>query len=84
MNALIPQAAVFDNVALGRRMRRVPCGLLRERVEAALKPVRLDGLERRLPRELSGGQQQRVANARSLVVSPKTTPLDEPLRRARR
>ncbi|MCC6320030.1 MAG: ATP-binding cassette domain-containing protein, partial [Phycisphaerales bacterium] len=66
--ALFPHMTVFDNVAFGLRMRRVPGDAARERVAAALEAVRLVGFDQRFPRELSGGQQQRVAIARALVV----------------
>ncbi|MCC6194603.1 MAG: ABC transporter ATP-binding protein [Burkholderiales bacterium] len=77
--ALFPHMSVFDNVAFGLRMRRVPAAAVAERVSAALGTVRLQGFDHRLPRELSGGQQQRVAIARALVVMPKLLLLDEPL-----
>ena len=77
--ALFPHLSVFENVAFGLRMRRLPQGEIQRRVEEALRLVRLEGLERRLPGQLSGGQRQRVALARALVIRPELLLLDEPL-----
>ncbi|MGH8900602.1 MAG: ABC transporter ATP-binding protein [Egibacteraceae bacterium] len=77
--ALFPHLTVFDNVAYGLRIAKVPKSELRERVEVALMIINLSGLEERLPSQLSGGQQQRVALARSIVIRPQVLLLDEPL-----
>jgi spermidine/putrescine ABC transporter ATP-binding subunit len=77
--ALFPHLTVFDNVAFGLRMRRVPAPDVGTRVRRALDLVHLSGLEARYSRELSGGQQQRVALARALVFEPAVLLLDEPL-----
>ncbi len=77
--ALFPHMTVFQNVAFGLRMRRIPTDAVRERVRRALDLVRLGGMEERYPRALSGGQQQRVALARAIVIEPKLLLLDEPL-----
>jgi len=77
--ALWPHMNVFENVAYGLAIRKVPRDEAKRRVAEALRLVGLQGFEERLPSELSGGQQQRVALARALVIEPKVLLLDEPL-----
>jgi ABC-type Fe3+/spermidine/putrescine transport system ATPase subunit len=77
--ALFPHLDVFENLAFGLRVRRMPEAEVKRRVEAALQLVRLPGYERRWPKQLSGGEQQRVALARALITEPKVLLLDEPL-----
>lgn len=77
--ALFPHLSAFDNVAFGLRLRRVAGDDLRQRVQAAIASVGLQGFEDRLPARLSGGQQQRVALARAIVIRPRLLLLDEPL-----
>ncbi len=77
--ALWPHMTVFDNIAFGLKIRKVPWEEIRRRVKWALELVRLEGMEDRYPHQLSGGQQQRVALARALVVEPRVLLLDEPL-----
>src|SRR5581483_3679422 len=77
--ALFPHMNVFDNVAFGLRIRRLPAAETARRVREALALVRLEGLGDRAIRQLSGGQQQRVAIARALAIDPLVLLMDEPL-----
>ena len=77
--AIWPHMTVFDNVAYGLKLRRLPKDELRDRVAETLKMVQMESYSKRYSHELSGGQQQRVALARALVVNPKILLLDEPL-----
>ena len=77
--ALFPHMSIYDNVAFGLKVKKVPRAEHRERILEILRVVELEGLERRRPRQLSGGQQQRVALARALVNRPAALLLDEPL-----
>ena len=77
--ALFPHLDVFENIAFGLRIAKVPEGEIRQRVTEMLEVVSLKGFDRRRIDQLSGGQQQRVAIARALVNRPKVLLLDEPL-----
>lgn len=77
--ALFPHMNVFNNIAYGLRMKKVPKSEIKERVEKILKLVQLEKFASRKPDQLSGGQKQRVAIARALVNNPKVLLLDEPL-----
>ncbi|MCR5137206.1 MAG: ABC transporter ATP-binding protein [Oscillospiraceae bacterium] len=77
--ALLPHYNVFDNVAYGLKLRKVPRDEIRERVLKILDLVELTGMEARMTNQLSGGQQQRVALARALVIEPSVLLFDEPL-----
>jgi spermidine/putrescine transport system ATP-binding protein len=77
--ALFPHMSVYDNIAFGLAVKRVPRAEHRERVAELVRVVSLEGLEQRRPKQLSGGQQQRVALARALVNRPTALLLDEPL-----
>ena len=77
--ALFPHLDVFENIAFGLRIAKVPAKEIEERVTEMLGVVSLKGFEHRKITQLSGGQQQRVAIARALVNRPKVLLLDEPL-----
>lgn len=77
--ALFPHLNVFENIAFGLRVNKVPKCEIEERVNEMLKTVNLVGFGKRKVSSLSGGQQQRVAIARALVNNPKVLLLDEPL-----
>ena len=77
--ALFPHLNVYENIAFGLRMQKLPEAEIKERVMEMLETVSLKGFEHRRPEALSGGQQQRVAIARALVNRPKVLLLDEPL-----
>ncbi|EOX1815471.1 spermidine/putrescine ABC transporter ATP-binding protein PotA [Vibrio cholerae] len=77
--ALFPHMTVFENVAFGLRMQKVPQSDIEPRVMEALRMVRLAEMAQRKPHQLSGGQQQRIAIARAVVNKPKVLLLDESL-----
>ena len=77
--ALFPHMNVFDNIAFGLKIKKLPKDEIKTRVQEMLRLVNLKGFENRTIDSLSGGQQQRVAIARALVNEPKVLLLDEPL-----
>ena len=77
--AIFPHLNVYENVAYGLKVARLPKKEVQERVAKTLALVELTGYEKRAPNQLSGGQQQRVALARALVMEPKVLLMDEPL-----
>lgn len=77
--ALFPHLNVYENVAFGLRIKKVPEKQIKETVEEMLALVNLKGFNKRNINSLSGGQQQRVAIARALAVKPRILLLDEPL-----
>lgn len=77
--ALFPHMSVFDNVAYGLRLQKLPKKRVEEEVNFALTSMSLTKFADRAPNQLSGGQQQRVALARAMVMKPKVLLFDEPL-----
>ena len=77
--ALYPHKTVYDNLAFGLKMRRVPRGEIESRIRRAATTLKIEELLDRRPRELSGGQQQRVALGRAMVRNPSVFLFDEPL-----
>ena len=76
--ALFPHLNVYENIAFGLRMQKLPEAEIKERVMEMLETVSLKGFEHRRPEALSGGQQQRVAIARALALHPDILCFDEP------
>ena len=76
--ALFPHLNVFENIAFGLRMQKLPEAEIKQRVMEMLETVSLKGFEHRRPDALSGGQQQRVAIARALAAKPAILLADEP------
>ena len=77
--ALYPHMSVFDNMAFGLKLRKVPKPEIKRRVEEAARILGIENLLDRKPRQLSGGQRQRVAVGRAIVREPKVFLFDEPL-----
>ncbi|MEO7851599.1 MAG: sn-glycerol-3-phosphate import ATP-binding protein UgpC [Rubrivivax sp.] len=77
--ALYPHMSVFDNMAYGLKIRKVPTEQIHQRVDKAAKILELGPYLQRRPRELSGGQRQRVAMGRAIVREPAVFLFDEPL-----
>ena len=77
--ALFPHLTIYENIAFGLRMKKVPAAQIRERVDRVVKMTSLEAFIDRKPAQLSGGQRQRVALARAIVCEPKVLLLDEPL-----
>ena len=77
--ALYPHMTVYENMAFGLKLRKVPKDDIDKKVRAAAKSLGIEGLLDRKPKALSGGQKQRVALGRAIVRNPKVFLMDEPL-----
>jgi sn-glycerol 3-phosphate transport system ATP-binding protein len=77
--ALYPHMSVFDNMAYGLKIAKMPKDEIKTRVDKAAKILELGGLLERKPRDMSGGQRQRVAMGRAIVRQPQVFLFDEPL-----
>lgn len=77
--AIFPHLNVYENIAYGLNVQKVPLDQQKKRINRVLEMVHLEGYENRAPNQLSGGQQQRVALARALIMEPKVLLMDEPL-----
>lgn len=77
--ALYPHLTVFENLAFGLKMAKVPKKEIEKRVKEVVKVLELDGYLNKKPKEMSGGQKQRVAVGRAMVRNPKVFLFDEPL-----
>jgi len=76
--ALFRYMTVYDNIAFGLEIQKVPKAKIKERVMELIELTGLSGMEKRYPSQLSGGQRQRVAFARALAPNPQVLLLDEP------
>src|SRR5262249_1118025 len=77
--ALFPHMTVFENIAFGLRVRKVPAAEIAKRVSAAAETMHIKPLLAKLPKQCSGGESQRVALARTIVTNPAVLLMDEPL-----
>jgi multiple sugar transport system ATP-binding protein len=77
--ALYPHLTVYENIAFGLQLKKIPKAEIEERVNTAAKTLGLEDLLKRKPRNLSGGQRQRVAMGRAIVRKPAAFLMDEPL-----
>ncbi|MFZ4774363.1 MAG: ABC transporter ATP-binding protein [Terrimicrobiaceae bacterium] len=77
--ALFPHLTIFENIAFGLRMKKIPAAEIKRRVDRVVEMTALAQFVDRKPAQMSGGQRQRVALARAIVCEPKVLLLDEPL-----
>lgn len=76
--ALFPHKTIYDNIAYGLKMKKVPKAEIKKRVCEMMEMVQLSGFEKRYPAQMSGGQKQRVAIAGVMAMRPQCIVLDEP------
>lgn len=77
--AIFPHMSVFDNIAFGLKMKKMPKALIKERVQRASELLHIEQMLQRYPSQMSGGQRQRIAVARAIAVESKVLLMDEPL-----
>lgn len=77
--ALFPHLDIYENIAYGLKIKKLPKNEIAERTQKAIELMQLQGMERRFPAQVSGGQQQRIALARAIVIEPRVILFDEPL-----
>ncbi len=75
---LFPHLNVFENIAFGLRLRKVPAEKITEQTQKMISQLGLDGMAEKMPHQLSGGQKQRVSFGRALITNPSVLLLDEP------
>lgn len=77
--ALFPHMTVFDNIAYGLKLKKLPKDVITEKTNKVMELMQISEMRKRFPAQISGGQQQRVALARAVVIEPKVLLFDEPL-----